>query len=204
MLEFGENSEPTLLFSLIPCLILPFVWGSEEHPAVWLIPKTSRISFASHKGNQPSSLPYCKSRIVSMISLVIYCYKNKVKEESAPLRVDFLLPCHGKEQRDALMSFDLIHEFDSYELNAQFRITSLAMHLAPDPVSGFSFMTRPNQSWSGFMGTWGYQKPALGSQLLWLFFLTSHVMSPQYLQCEFRCGFTMRSQKQPQGEELCV
>lgn len=37
------------------------------------------------------------------------------------------------------------------------------------------------------MGMLGYQKPARGSQMLWLVLLTSHVMSPQYLQCELRC-----------------
>lgn len=110
------------------------------------------MAFASDKGDQPGSLTYCKSRMVSMISLLIYCYKNKVKEESGPLTADFLLPCQEKEQRDALMSFVLIHEFGSYELNAQFKITSLAIRLAPDPVSRFSFITSPNRTWSGFMG----------------------------------------------------
>jgi len=43
--------------------------------------------------------------------------------------------------------------------------------------SCYEGITRPNPTWIGLMGALGYQKPSLGSRMLWRFFLSSRVMS---------------------------
>lgn len=181
---------------------------------MWIENSTYGISYGRWKKNEAP-----KNRLSSTVSVFFLFPKpflkwssleGKKKKQKRPQRFQkllqlfdflFLFPktSSGSAEksdtsRGTFVCDDLVHQYHWLML-AEHTVKNHQFWYAFGSQSNFffPFLAWPNQTWSGLMGMSGYQKPALGSQTLWLLLLTSHVVSPQYLGWTWMPGFTRGS-----------